>query len=205
MDNVKDKKILAIFGGSFNPPLISHITLAENIVNNLEQVEKVIFVPVNTKYAKPGLIDNEHRYNMLKLSCKGDKRLEVSRTEIDSKIQPYTLETLEKFEKENPEKEICFITGSDNLKQFNNWYKPEEILKKFRIIVLERNYDNVQDIINNSTLLKKYRKRIITLDNMKKIKLSSTSVRKRIKENKSIEHLVSNEVEEYIRKNKLYV
>jgi len=49
---MEEKKILAIFGGSFNPPLNSHFSLAQQIVNEYENIEKVIFVPVNSKYEK---------------------------------------------------------------------------------------------------------------------------------------------------------
>ena len=66
---MEEKKLLAIFGGSFNPPLNSHFSLAQQIVNEYENIEKVLFVPVNSKYQKKGLLENEHRYNMLKLVC----------------------------------------------------------------------------------------------------------------------------------------
>ena len=92
---MKENKILAIFGGSFNPPLNSHFSLAQQIVNEYENIEKVIFVPVNSKYEKIGLISNEHRYNMLKLVCDKNENFLVSDIEIKQDRQLYTLETLE--------------------------------------------------------------------------------------------------------------
>ena len=57
-------KAIAIFGGSFNPPLNSHLELAKQITINLDYVEKVIFVPVSTKYHKSGLASDADRFNM---------------------------------------------------------------------------------------------------------------------------------------------
>ena len=79
---MEEKKVLVIFGGSFNPPLNSHFSLAQQIVNEYENIEKVLFVPVNSKYQKAGLLENEHRYNMLKLVCDKNTDFLVSDIEI---------------------------------------------------------------------------------------------------------------------------
>ena len=115
------KRQIAIFGGCFNPPLNSHFSLAEQILNEHESIEKVLFVPVNSKYSKPGLIENEHRYNMLKLVCDKNEQFEVSRIELDKDRQLYTIETLLELQKEYEDYELLFITGSDNLKEFDKW------------------------------------------------------------------------------------
>ena len=91
---MEEKKLLAIFGGSFNPPLNSHFSLAQQIVNEYENIEKVLFVPVNSKYQKKGLLENEHRYNMLKLVCDKNTDFFVSDIEIKLDRQLYTIETL---------------------------------------------------------------------------------------------------------------
>ena len=94
MEN-KDKNKIVVFGGSFNPPLNSHFSLAESIVNEYESVKKVVFVPVSSKYEKQGLLDDEHRYNMLKIVCDKNEDFEVSRIEIENERQLYTIETME--------------------------------------------------------------------------------------------------------------
>ena len=66
------RKTIAIFGGSFNPPINSHIILAKQV---LKKVEKIIFVPISTKYKKEGLEKDEHRYNMLKIICDKEKKM----------------------------------------------------------------------------------------------------------------------------------
>lgn len=195
---------IAIFGGSFNPPANSHLNLALQILEKLGNIEKVVFVPVSTKYNKQNLADDMHRYNMLKIMCDKYDKLDVSDIELKSKTQLFTIQTLNKFKKKYANKEIYFIMGTDNLKDLKNWRSPEEILKNYKIIVLERNYDNIESIINTDKLLKKHKSSIIKLVDLKKIYMSSTIIREKIKNNESIENLVDNDVLEYIKKEQLY-
>lgn len=61
-----NKTGIAVFGGSFNPPTVAHINLAKQVLEEMNEIEKVIFVPVSTKYNKKGLAPDEVRLNMLK-------------------------------------------------------------------------------------------------------------------------------------------
>ena len=120
------KKIIAIFGGSFNPPINSHIFLAKEIIKEFDLLEKIIFVPVSKKYKKLDLEEDIHRFNMLKLMCKNENKMEVSDIELKQTKQLYTIETLELFKKRyKNEYDIYFIMGTDNLKQIETWKQPE--------------------------------------------------------------------------------
>jgi len=143
-----ERKQIVIFGGCFNPPLNSHFSLAQQIINEYENIEKIVFVPVNSKYQKADLIDNEHRYKMLELVCKKNDKLDVSKTEIDSDRPLYTIETLRIFQAKYSEYEIAFIIGSDNLKELNTWQKADELTKDFKIYVLERDKDNIEEVFD---------------------------------------------------------
>ena len=201
---MKENKILAIFGGSFNPPLNSHFSLAQQIVNEYENIEKVIFVPVNSKYEQIGLISNEHRYNMLKLVCDKNENFLVSDIEIKQDRQLYTLETLEILQSVYPHNTICFTLGTDNLKEFSKWNEPEKIATKFKILVLERDEDSMENIIQNDEFLKKYRSSFIKLKENIRSNISSSFVREKLKRNKSIRYLTPDEVYYYIKENNLY-
>lgn len=133
-----ERKQIVIFGGCFNPPLNSHFSLAQQIINEYKNIEKIIFVPVNSKYQKADLISNEHRYKMLKLACDKNEKFDVSRIELDSPRPLYTIETLRIFQETYSKYQIAFIIGSDNLKEINTWEKAEELTKDFKIYVLER-------------------------------------------------------------------
>lgn len=200
-----NKKVIAIFGGSFNPPLNSHLELAKQIMEELNYIEKIIYVPVSTKYKrKSNLIKDEHRYNMLKIMCKDEKKLEVSDIELTAKRQLYTIETLDIFKNKYPEYGIYFIMGTDNLKDLHTWKEPERILKSYKIIVIERGTDKLEEIIKSSNLLNNNKEDIIKAKKIKPIKLSSTIVRQKIKNGEEVKDFFKEEVLEYILKNDLY-
>lgn len=199
-----EKKQIVIFVGSFNPPLNSHFSLAEQLINEYNEIEKIVFVPVNSQYQKPDLIENEHRYQMLKLVCDKNDKLEVSRMEIDNKRPLYTIETLRAFQKIYPEHEIALVIGSDNLKQLDTWQKVEELVKDFKIYVLEREKDNIEKIIKANDLLKKHQEAFIKTKNNIVSNFSSTFVREKIRNGKSIRYLTPDEVVSYIAENRLY-
>ena len=201
---MENDKIIVVFGGSFNPPLNSHFSLAEQIVSEYENVEKIIFVPVNQKYQKKGLLENKYRYEMLKCVCDKNEKFEVSDIELRNERQLYTIETLEEIQKIYPNKTIWFTTGSDNLRELNTWEKADELVKKFKVLVLERDEDCLEDIINNDRFLKENEKSFIKVKNNVRSGLSSSFVREKIREGKSIRYFTPDEVYSYIKANNLF-
>ena len=201
---MNNKKILAVFGGSFNPPLNSHFSLAQQIINEYDNIEKVIFVPVNSKYEKQDLLPNKHRYNMLKLVCDKNDKFILSDIEIKQDRQLYTLETLELLQEQYPEYELCFTIGTDNLKSFPTWNNPEELSKKFKILVIERDEDNIEAILDENVFLKEHRNSFIKLKKNIRSNISSSFVRDKLKRGKSIRYLTPDEIYYYIKENKLY-
>lgn len=189
-----NKTGIAVFGGSFNPPTVAHINLAKQVLEEMNEIEKVIFVPVSTKYNKKGLASDEVRLNMLKSICNSQENLEVSDLELKSERQLYTIETLRIIEEQNPGKEIYFIIGTDNLKELETWYKPDELLKNFKIIVLDRGEDNTDEIIEKSEFLKKYNSSFIKLKNIKKVNISSSYIREQLKLGKTVQNWVPEEI-----------
>ncbi len=199
------KKIIAVFGGSFNPPINSHILLAKQILEKCKQIEKVIFVPVSTKYQKQELVEDKHRFNMLRIICNKENKLEVSDIELTSDVQLYTIQTLDAFKQKYKENDIYFVMGTDNLKELKTWSEAERILKEYKIIILERENDNLNELIENNEFLKKYKDSLIKIEGIDKIYLSSTMIRKKIKQGKSVEEFIDSDVLEYIEKYELYM
>lgn len=189
-----EKKVIAVFGGSFNPPANSHISLAKQILENNSNIEKVIFVPVNVKYNKEGLASNEDRFFMLQKICENNEGLEVSDIEITSQRQLYTIETLRLIQEQYKENEIYFVLGTDNLKELETWHEADELLKNFKMLVLERGNDDIELIIEDDDFLRKYKTSFIKLQNIKKINLSSTEIRDKVKKGESIKKLVPIEI-----------
>lgn len=202
---IKIKNKIIAYGGAFNPPLNSHFSIAEQVLNQFEEVKKIVFIPVNNNYKKSGLIDAKHRFNMIKLVVEKNDKFEVSNMDMNEKRSLYTIETLENMQEKYPNDEICFLCGSDNLKEINTWKFGEKLISKYKIIVAERDTDLIDDIIKNDALLNCYKKNIIKLKGDIKFNFSSTYVRTQLKKRKCIRYLLPDEVFYYIKDNRLYI
>ena len=157
---MKEKSSIVVFGGSFNPPLNSHFAIAEQVLNQYKEVEKVILVPVNQNYPKKGLEKNKYRYNMLKMITDKNNKFLLSDIDMEGNKSLNTIEILRKVQKQFPDKQVSFIIGSDNLKELNTWKNSEELISNYKILVMERNNDKLEEIINQNELLKKYKENI---------------------------------------------
>ena len=199
-----NKKVIAVFGGSFNPPINSHITLAKEIMNKFNSIEKLVFVPVSTRYQKEDLVEDEHRYNMLKLICNKEEMLEVSDIELKQEKQMYTIQTLDIFKEKYKNYDIYFVMGTDNLKELQTWKKADRLLNEYKIIVIERDNDNLSDILQKNSFLNKYKDSLINIEGVDRIFLSSTMIREKIKDGEDVEQFIDEDVLMYIEKNNLY-
>lgn len=196
---------IGIYGGTFNPPHIGHLLLAEGAAETLK-LEKVIFMPGGTPPHKENdkVLDKYHRYKMTKLLAKDNPRFEVCDYEIKKDTASYTAETLTEIKKAYPKSRLYFIIGLDSLYDMEGWYKPDVIFKNAAIAVaLREGYDfnSVCDVVESYE--KKYGAEIIKTD-MPLVGISSSDIRHRIKNGKSIRYMTTAAVEEYIRKNGLY-
>lgn len=175
------KKKYAFFGGSFNPPTFGHIDLAEDTVKEFK-LDKLFFVPVGNKYKKEGLIDEKHRYNMLKIACQNKEKLDVSDIELNSDKNFNASEVFKMIKNKYKDDEIYFVLGADNLEKMPVWDNIEELLK-YNYIILERGNKKVEDIINNNEILKNNKEKFRIIKNQEMIGVSSTQFRNAIKEN----------------------
>ncbi len=197
-----NKKIIGVFCGSFNPPHLYHLLAAEQLVNN--RLDHVLFVPVNAKYQKKGLIENKHRYNMLKLICDKNENFDVSDIEIKADKWMRTFETLTELQARYPNDELRLIIGTDNLKGLYDWYEIESLLSRFKVIVLSRDEDNIDEIIEQDPFLSCYKDSFIQASIPIRINLSSTYVRDLIAQGREIKYMIPDEAIDYIKKNHLY-
>lgn len=190
---------IGIIGGSFNPPHRLHKEMGLNVLK-YHLVDKVIYVPTGDKYAKEELLDGTIRLEMVQLMCQDNPLLEVSDYEI-KRGSSYTYETLDYFKRLYPRDEIYFILSTDLILDIMNWKKPEYILSKYKLIGLKRK--GVEGILPE--IYSRYPGSLKTYD-FKMEELSSTMIRKRIKEGKmeELKGKLDQKVLEYIENNSLY-
>ena len=143
---------------------------------------------------------------MLNLICENENNLEVSDIELKKDKQLYTIETLDLLKEQYGEKyEIWFVMGTDNLKEIDTWKEAERLLKEYKIIVLEREEDKLEELIRDKKLLTKYKESLIKIEGIEKIFLSSTMIRNKIKTKEEVKDFIDKKVLDYIRENKLYI
>ncbi|PTY40325.1 nicotinate (nicotinamide) nucleotide adenylyltransferase [Brachyspira hampsonii] len=191
---------IAILGGTFDPPHLGHLILADTVITNCDY-DKVIFIPTKIPPHKniSGEASNEDRLNMLKLSILNDERFLLDEYELNNEGVSYTINTLDYLYKNyDIEGKIGLIIGADLVKDFDKWREPERIAAISDITVVNREDDENLYKAN----IDKYNIKIIMAP---RIDISSSLIRNRIKEKKGFRYFVAEKVYDYIVSKKLYL
>lgn len=201
---------IAIFGGAFNPVHNGHIHLVEELCrinNTICPFDKVILIPTaNPPHkASTNLISGEHRINMLNLAFDGFDNVEISTIEFESKEKSYTYYTLKKLKKQYPNDDLTLLIGTDQLFNFNKWYKYDKILQIADVQAITREECQRQAVADFLNSNKDNDLSKISVLVAKPVVVSSTEIRNKVKSGESISSLVPSTVEQYIKDNNLYV
>ena len=189
---------IGIFGGTFNPPHMGHLIVAERASEAL-RLDKIYFVP---SFISPHKQTGEeefakHRLVMVKLAVRSNKKFEASDLEVAAKGTSYTYKTVELFRDRFPKSELYFIIGMDNFVEFSTWKYPERIIKSATIVVVNRPSEKPLRLRNRFI-------KSATFVSVPNIEISSSEIRKRVKAGRSTRYLVPAAVETYILRKKLY-
>jgi len=192
-----DKKLhIGLFFGSFNPVHIGHLALANYMqaFTDLDQVWLVLS-PHNPLKKKSGLLDQHDRLHLINLALDFHQNIKVSNIEFGLPQPSYTINTLAHLKEKFPKYTFSLIMGQDNLVTFDKWKNYEEILKNHRIYVYPRKNagpspfdDHKQFRITEAPLME----------------ISSTFIRKALKEKKNVQFFLHPKVWEYIDNMNLY-
>ncbi len=197
---------IGILGGSFDPPHIEHWLIAEQVKDILGLDEVWIMPCCHHPLNKHLFSSSQNRYNMVKLM--DHNKIRASDFEVKKGDPSYTIETLEALYEKHPNDQFFWIIGSDTLKDFQKWRRWQELVQKYYLVIFPREtfLEHLTEKVLRSLNLKSIPDNITILHSPELIltNLSSTLIRKRVKEGKSIKYLVTKEVEEYIKNNKLY-
>ncbi|HDI83382.1 nicotinate (nicotinamide) nucleotide adenylyltransferase [candidate division WOR-3 bacterium] len=184
--------MIGIFGGTFDPIHTGHLILCRDVIELLG-LKKIILVPAHVSPFKVGVETStaEDRLKMVEIAIEHDPLLNVSDYEIKRGGVSYTIETINYLK--NIYGEVCLLIGADQAKDFKKWHRWEEILKTTPVYVLKRkgfNFEHLEGMHSLDTRL---------------IDISSTEIRNRVKEGRSIKYLVPERVEAYILDRGLYL
>ena len=191
---------VCLFGGTFDPPHLGHLIIAQTIFE-AENFDQIVFIPAYQPPHKKGLKISpvDQRLEMLNIAIKENPNFIMSDLEIQRKGLSYSIETIMEYKKQNniKSKDLFYLMGSDSLKKFKKWKEPKMIISESRVIVAIRPGFRPSDIPN--WILAK-----IQFASIPRIEISSTTIRDRWAEDKTIRYMVTESVWQYINKNKLY-
>ncbi len=190
---------IGIYGGSFNPPHIAHLILAESLYEIL-QLDRVVFVPsaVPPHKQNDNLLDAAQRLRLTQLAIGDNDRFEVSDIEIKRGGTSYTIETIHALDKLYKNATIYLIVGVDNLVTFHYWKDYSSILDRCTVIAMKRpGFETSRvrkDVLDKAKIV-----------DLPYLEISSTGIRRRIREGKSIRYMVPDSVLEEIKKCGFYL
>ncbi len=184
---------VGILGGSFNPPHVGHLVMAQEAHAQLG-LDRVVLMPVFVAPHK--LLDDdpgpEERFELCRLATAKDERLEVSRLELDRGGPSFTVDTLREIHASTPGDELTFIVGGDMAHAFGAWREPEAVLELATLAVAEREGIVRRDIADRVSGLAGAER--LAFFDMPRIDVSSSLIRRRVREGRPIRYLVPDDV-----------
>lgn len=197
---------LGIFGGSFDPIHLGHLLLAE-YCREAVGLDRVWFVPAAQPPHKQSqeLTPADKRVEMLRLAIGGHDAFEVCLAEIERGGVSYTWQTLTAIQEQRPGDELFLLIGADTLMDLPNWRNPEKVLQLATPVAVGRagsqlNWDVLAPLVEPERL-ETFRSLAV---NMPSIELSSSEIRRRVREGRSIRYQTPRAVEKYIETAGLY-
>lgn len=199
-------KRIGIMGGTFNPIHQGHLALAKAAKKEYA-LNEIIFIPTGTPphKAEGEITDKEHRFNMVKIALGKRRGYSISRTEMDRKGYSYAVDTFNELKQQYGDSaKLFYIMGMDSINEILDWKKPLELFKLCEFIVGTRPGTRLRTfrrLVKFPPLEREVDKiHIMELEE----DISSSNIRKLLKEGKSVKKLVPAEVIKYIERNGLY-
>lgn len=189
---------IGLFGGSFNPPHVAHLIVAE-VARDQFGFDEVWWIPNATPPHKPDdeLAEVNHRLEMTQRAVADNPAFRVCDIEVERSGVSYTVETVRVLQDRRPDTDFALLIGSDSLDHFAEWHKPDEIAERVPLVVYKR--PGVIDAVPESRFANQVR--FVSAPVME---VSGTEIRSRCSAGRSIRYLVPESVRAYIEEHELY-
>ncbi len=187
---------VGLLGGTFDPPHLGHLVVAEcaRVELGLDEVRLLV---AGDPYQKSTTSSSAHRVAMVRAAVAEDVHLSVDARELDREGPTYTADTLEALSAEEPDTEWYFVLGEDAAAGLSTWHRVEEAFARATFVVVTRPGDQAPD----DTLLPAA---IVHLE-IPQLEVSSTQLRERFAAGRATRYLVPPAVDSYVRSNDLYL
>ena len=189
---------LGIYGGTFNPPHLAHLIIAETVRDQFG-LDRMLWVPAGQPPHKDvrDLAEVRHRLAMTERAVEGNAGFAVSEVEIERGGPSYTVDTLGALQEAYPGARLHLLLGGDSLAHFASWRRPDVILERASLIVYDRPGADASDVPGHVAEQVRFAEAPLLL-------ISGTEVRARRRRGASIRYLVPEPVRVYIQKHGLY-
>jgi len=195
---------IGVLGGTFNPPHLAHLVCASEAASQLD-LDRVLLTPVARAPHKEAEHDPgaQERLELCRLAVAGDERLEICDLEVRRGGPSYTVDTLRELHARTPEDDLTFIVGGDIALGLPSWHEPDEVLRLATLAVAERAGAGRGDIAERLRASFPDAAPPVFFD-MPRLDISSSQIRRRVAEGRSIRYLVPDPVAEHIVRGRLY-
>jgi len=190
---------LGILGGTFDPVHNGHLIAAQALLDKLHLSRILFLISAHPPHKDSGELSSwDDRRQMVTLAIQDNERFEVSELERTRSGPSYTFETMETLRLQyGRQYRLLFIVGADSILEIFTWRQPERLLDSGMLVVIPR---PGFDLGNLDPKVKEK----VTLVPTPLVDISSSDIRRRVRQQRSIRYLVPPAVENYIRRNKLY-
>lgn len=198
-------KKVGILGGTFNPVHMAHLIIAE-IAREEAGLDDILFIPSGCSYLKDAsdILPAKDRIHMTGLAIEDNSHFALSTIEIDRGGNSYTCDTLLELKHRYPDQEYYLIVGADNLFTMEEWKDPEVIFGNAKILAAVRGSKKRADMEEKIAELKEKYHADITLLHVNHVDISSSLIREKIAQGRSIRYMLPEKVREYIVRNHFY-
>ena len=188
--------ITGLYFGSFNPIHIGHLAIA-NFMVEFSELDQLWFVvsPQNPLKEKHSLLQDYHRLELVRLAIEDDDRFRASDIEFKLPTPSYTIDTLTYLEEKHPGREFQLVMGGDGLRTFHKWKHADLIVKKYHRLIYPRPGTDIEAALRLANA---------TLVDAPMMEISSSFIRKAVKEGKDVRHLVPARAYTYMREMHFY-
>ena len=197
---------IGVLGGSFDPPHVGHLAIAEEARLRLS-LDRIVFVPAGLQWMKVGrdVASGEDRIQMVRLATASNAAFQVSDLEVTRPGPSYTVDTLTRLrQQEGADTDFTFILGQDAMADLLEWSRPEELIALCTLAVMPRVDAAPLDLEGMERHLPGLRDRVVMLDEAPRLEISSSTLRARLGRGESVRYLVPDAVADYIEERGLY-
>lgn len=197
-------KKIGLYFGTFNPIHVGHLIIANYMADYTELDEVWLVVsPQNPLKKKETLLKDHHRLSLVRIALEDNTKLMASNIEFDLPIPSYTINTLVHLKEKYETYEFHLIMGEDNLRSFHKWKNQEEIINNHKIFVYPRALTE-REMEDNTVEFSSFNHSNVIRCQAPIMKISSSFIRKAIKNGKDVRYLLTPEVFKYVDEMNFY-